>query len=353
MATQLVKLDDRSKNIQQLFTVNMPALVKSAPRTVGDPNRLIRVAFNSIAYNPDLLLCTHSSLLAGVMEAVKLGLTIGGPMQESFLLPFKNHGTLEANLVVGYQGYRNLVDRSKAVMDLHPRAVYANDSFDVELGSHPRVSHKPYWVVGANEPGPLVAVYAVAHLRGGGTQMEVMPKAEVDAHRAMSRAGNTGPWVNHYDAMALKTVIRKIVKYLPKQSEVMEALSRAMQLDDRADRGEPQYVDTDLSGMQVFDQLPAETAKPSALAALKAKAGVAPVTKNDVTVTPETAQREIKDGLALTISDAGKQAGQAATAAIRGAVPASEAGEFFVEGMSKQESLDLDRQIADEDAKRK
>lgn len=302
--TQLVKLDDRSKSVQQLFTVNMAAMAKAVPRTVGDPNRLIRVAFNSIAYNPDLLQCSHQSLLAGVMEAVKMGLTIGGPMQESWLIPFRVKGTMEATLIVGYQGYRNLVDRAKTVLDLHPRAVYLHDHFDVEFGSNPRVTHKPFWFIGASEPGPLIAVYAVAHLKGGGVQIEVMPKSEVDAHRAMSRAGGSGPWVTHYDAMALKTVVRKIIKYLPKQAEVMESLSRAMQLDDRADRGETQYGDTDLSGLQVFDEGPTPASKPKALDALKAAAGI--VTKNDVPIPAEQAAVEAGSLAAQVAADGAK-----------------------------------------------
>jgi recombination protein RecT len=149
----------------------------------------------------------------------------------------------------------------------------------------------------AGGAGSDVAVYAVAHLKGGGIQVEVMPKAEVDQHRARSRAGQSGPWVTDYEAMALKTVVRKIFKYLPKAGEIHEAISRAIQLDERADRGEAQYAETDLTGMQVFDEGPSPVSatpqpKPKALDALKG-APAAKVTRNDVPVAQTDAEEEV------------------------------------------------------------
>lgn len=239
--SQLVAIPDQANAIQRIFKNNHERMLRMAPRTGGDPNRLLSIAFSSIAYNSDLVSCTPQSLFGGVVEALKLGLMLGGPMQEAWLIPFTNKGVREATLIVGYQGYRNIIDRARSTLDLHPRAVYQHDDFDVEFGSNPRVYHKPYWAIGRPDQGPLIAVYAVARLRGGGIQIEVMPKAEVDAHRAKSRAKDSGPWVNFYDAMALKTVIRKIAKYLPKSNEL---LSRALQLDEQADLGLAQDFDT-------------------------------------------------------------------------------------------------------------
>lgn len=239
--TQLVKLDDRVKRLQDVFTRNQSAIVKMVPRTMGDPSRLLRIAYNNIAYNVELLEVSKTergmaSILGGVMEALKLGLTIGGPAQECWLVPFKEKGIPIATLIIGYQGYRNILDRAKSVIALHPRAVWTNDEFDVDFGTQ-RIHHKPYWMLGHTESGEFLAAYAIATLARGGVQIEVMPKAEIDAHRARSRAANSGPWVSDYVPMALKTVVRKIAKYLPKSSEL---LVRALDLDDKADRGVPQ-----------------------------------------------------------------------------------------------------------------
>jgi len=247
---QLVQMDDRAKRLLSVFKTNSVLIMKGAPRGL-DGNRLLAIAFNHIAYDPALLDCTVSSIVGGVFEAVKLGITIGGPMQESWLIPFKAKGSSGkvATLIVGYQGYRNIIDRGRAVIDLHPRAVHVDDEFDYWYGDNPRIQHRPKMPMPEVE-ADLKAVYAVANLRGGGRQFEVLLKAEVDSHRKRSRAGQSGPWVTDYVPMALKTAVRKLAKYVPKSSEL---LARALELDENADRG----VD------QVFDvsalELPSET----------------------------------------------------------------------------------------------
>jgi recombination protein RecT len=249
---QLVKLDDRSKGIQAMLNDvdNKRALMMSVPRTLGGQDgaaRLLRIAFNAVCYDDKLVLCTQRSIMAGIFEALKLGLTLGGPMQEAWLIPYKETATF----VTGYQGYRNLIDRSRSVLDLHPRAVYANDHFDFEFGSNPRIQHKPAEALGL-EQGEFVAAYSVARLRGGGLQMEVMFKSEIDKHRARSMAKNNGPWVTDYVPMALKTTIRKIAKYLPKSGEAMYSLNRVLELDEKADMGMDQGLILP-EGVKVYD----------------------------------------------------------------------------------------------------
>lgn len=244
---QLIKLDEQAKYVEKVFKGNMEALSRSVPAGTGDPSRLVRIAYNTIAYDPKILEVCQTQrgmgiVLGCVMEALKLGLTVGGPAGESWIIPFKEKGNPSAQLIIGYQGYRNILDRSKSVLDLHPRAVFANDDFDAVYGTTPAIRHKPWFMIGRDEPGELVAVYAVAHLRGGGVQIEVMPKREVDEHRKRSRAGDSGPWVTDYVPMALKTVIRKIVHYLPKSSEL---LVRALDLDQRADLGTAQVIEAE------------------------------------------------------------------------------------------------------------
>lgn len=248
-AVQIYGPQAGSNIIQKLFKNNLSALQKAAPRVVGDPARLIRTAFNAIVYNPDLMQCTQVSLIGGVMESLKLGLTLGGPMQEAWLIPFKDNrnagGKKTATFIVGYQGYRNLIDRAKAVLDVHPRAVYAGDEFTVVYTEDgPKLHHVPYFMRGTTQ-GALTHVYAVARLRGGGRQVEVLTRADVEKHRARSRAKDSGPWQTDYDAMALKTAIRVIAKYLPKSSDM--ALSRALELDERADLGKDQ--DFEIEGL--------------------------------------------------------------------------------------------------------
>jgi recombinational DNA repair protein RecT len=64
----------------------------------------------------------------------------------------------------------------------------------------------------------------------------VMTRREVEKHRDRSATRGSGPWVTDYEAMALKTVLRKLCKFLPASVE----LKRAVELDERAEAGLPQ-----------------------------------------------------------------------------------------------------------------
>lgn len=289
---------DEGKRVQALFQANVDALKKSAPRAGGDAGRLIRIAFNSIVYDEKLRKCTQESLMGGVMEALKLGLTLGGPMQEAWLIPFRDNkkNAMVATFIVGYQGYRNIIDRGRSVLDLHPSAVYAGDEFEFyRTEDGPKLRHVPYYMLG-KEKGQLTHVYAVARLRGGGRQVEVLTLKDINAHRNRSRAKDSGPWVSDFDAMALKTSIRVIAKYLPKSSEL---LARALDLDDRADRGVDQ--DFDVTDIKVVEGLPTEAAttkQTGALDGLKEalKGNVSPITPE---LRPDPAMSEEQENAAL------------------------------------------------------
>jgi recombination protein RecT len=283
-AVQIYAARDEGRLIEKLFKANLPALLKSAPRTMGSPERLVRIAYSTIVYDDKLRKATQASLMGCVLEALKLGLTIGGPAQEAWIIPFRDsrQNALVATLVVGYQGYRNLLDRGKSVQTIYPRAVHVNDHFSYRLGDDPRIFHDPPFTFVAKE-ADLLAAYCVATLRGGVKEREVMEKAEIDAHRARSRAKDSGPWVTDYPAMALKTTIRKMAKYLPKSSEL---LARALDLDERADRGADQEFD--LTGITIFDESapPAALSEGSALDALKARMAGTEKPPAAVTVDP-------------------------------------------------------------------
>lgn len=283
---QLVRLDQRAKVIAKLFEENRKRMIAGAPRSTGDPSRIFQVCFNSIAYDDKLLECTQVSLVGGVFEALKLGITLGGPMQEGWLIPFKEHGTPKATLIVGYMGYRNIIDRAGAVIDMHPRAVHNGryrdgkewklmtpDEFDYWHGDAPRIIHKP------RNPSPEVreqlrAAYVVANLRRGGKQMEVLELDEIDQHRARSRAKDSGPWVTDFVPMGLKTGMRKIAKYLPKSNEL---LARALDLDQKADLGQDQDFDTPPGIVLMDEEIPDPKKGPvSPMDRLKQQLGVAP-----------------------------------------------------------------------------
>lgn len=199
------------------------------------PERLTRIVTTECRKTPDLLKCNQESFMGAVLQCAQLGLEPGSALGHCYLLPFGNgkarDGKPNAQLIIGYRGMIDLARRSGQILSINAYVVHEADEFAYELGLHPDIKHVPAPVA---DPGPVVYVYAVANLKGGGTQFEVMSRAEIEKVRKTSKAGNSGPWSSHWDEMAKKTVIRRLFKYLPVSIEAV----KAMEVDEKTDRGE-------------------------------------------------------------------------------------------------------------------
>lgn len=193
-------------------------------------DRLARIALTEVRKNPDLGKCDQASFLGAIMQCASLGLEPGGALGHCYLIPFKNNSKniVEVQFIVGYRGMIDLARRSGQIVSLESRAVYAKDKFKVRLGLDSMIEHEPAWEEA--DRGPLTFVYAVAKLKDGGVQFDVMSKTEIEKIRARSKSGNFGPWKTDFDEMAKKTVIRRLFKYLPVSIE----MQRAVGLDEQA-----------------------------------------------------------------------------------------------------------------------
>lgn len=217
-------------------------------------DRLARIALTEVRKVPKLAKCDQTSFLGAIMQCAQIGLEPGGALGHAYLLPFdrreKVNGTwktvgTDVQLIIGYRGMIDLARRSGQIVSIEARTVHAKDEFEVEFGLESRIVHKPAWE--AADRGPVTFVYAVAKLKDGGVQFDVMSRAEIETIRnnsqgykaAMDAAKRydkepTGtPWLTHFDEMAKKTVIRRLFKYLPVSIEIQ----RAVGLDEMADRG--------------------------------------------------------------------------------------------------------------------
>lgn len=199
-------------------------------------DRLARIALTEVRKVPALARCDQASFLGAIMQCASLGLEPGGALGHAYLLPFENRkkGITEVQFIVGYRGMIDLARRSGQIISIEARTVHQADKFHVALGLSPTLEHEPAWE--ADDRGPLRFVYAVAKLHGGGVQFEVMSRGEIEKVRAQSKAGQSGPWVSHFDEMAKKTVIRRLFKYLPVSIEI----ARAVGLDEQSESGLPQ-----------------------------------------------------------------------------------------------------------------
>ena len=203
--------------------------------TALTPQRLLSVTMTEVRKTPGLRDCTRESLFGALVQAAQLGLEPGGALGQCYLLPFRNKrsGKTECQFILGYKGMIDLARRSGQIVSLFAHCVFEHDHLVLAYGLDPVLEHRPCLDADA---GAMVGVYAVAHLVGGGKQFMFLPRHKIDAIRAGSKSGGTGPWATHYEEMAQKTAARALFKWLPVSVEAMTAVG----LDAQAEAGEPQ-----------------------------------------------------------------------------------------------------------------
>lgn len=223
MSTQLA--EQKPITIGQFLASKRKQIEAALPKHLT-VDRLLRIVMTEIRKTPKLKRCSIESLFGAVIQCAQLGLEPGSALGHAYLVPYSDI----CQLIIGYRGMIDLSRRSDQIISISAQVVYENDKFAFEYGLNERLAHAPNF----NDRGKPIAAYAVAKLKGGGYQFEVMPLNEIQKIRDASKAGRNGPWAEHFDEMARKTVIRRLFKYLPVSIEI----ATAIKLDEEADRGE-------------------------------------------------------------------------------------------------------------------
>lgn len=201
-----------------------------------DVQRFMRVSLLAVSKNPDLLKCTPGSIIRSIVEAAEIGLEPTGSLNRAWLIPFKDKDKPkpEAQLMIGYQGYADLMRDSGKVKRVTAEVVYEGDHFKVVKGTaDPHIEHEPAYKT--EDPTKITYVYAVAFFGDGEQQFEVMTRDQVEAIRAKSRQRNGPTWTQSWPQMARKTLIRRLANYVPLTARAVEAIAR----DDEREYGQP------------------------------------------------------------------------------------------------------------------
>jgi recombinational DNA repair protein RecT len=143
-----------------------------------------------------------------------------------YLVPYGNN----CKPIIGYKGLIELVMRTGKFTNIEARTVHEQDHFSYSFGLNTDLVHRPAW----DKRGNLTHAYAIARPKKGEPFFDVMGLDEIERIRKSSKAGNNGPWINHYEEMAKKTVLRRMLKLVPSSIEVAQAIA----LDDEAEAQE-------------------------------------------------------------------------------------------------------------------
>lgn len=169
-------------------------------------DRFVQNAIAVINNNPDLLKYNRAELLTCMTKASFLGLDFMN--QEAWLVPYGSHVQFQ----MGYKGACKFVKKYsiRPLRDVYAKAVRKGD--DIKYGVTP--DGMPYieWNPVPFNGAEIVGVFAVAYFADGGILYEVMSTDEVNKIRRISKCGGSGPWKEHWEQMALKTVLKRLAK---------------------------------------------------------------------------------------------------------------------------------------------
>lgn len=272
------------------------------PRHVNEA-QFIQVALAALYKSEYLQKCTPESLMMALMQCATYGLDPDGV--HAAVVPYGK----EAKFVPMYMGYIELMYRSGMVDSVVFDFIRSGDAWSFDQGKRPPEDffHKPD-MLSESTRSPLLA-YAFAWMKAGGrSQIVFLNRAEAEEirntrseayrraeqkRRAEREAFAKNPhygkynstWHTDFDAMWLKSAVRRLVKRVPTSPEIRELLK----VDDELD------IMDRLSGTQVVRIDSPESAHDAAPAL---QASAEQVSRGDV----EQQIGQLFDGLDATFS---------------------------------------------------
>jgi phage RecT family recombinase len=218
------------------------------------PEEFMVKVVNAVKKTPELLNCTPQSLFGSILYFAEIGLPFNTPEGFGYILPYKNKGTTEATPIIGYKGLIEIAYRNPKMKSIRIQAVYSNDEFSYEYGTHEYIKHKPCMV---GERGALVGVYAIAKMEGIEPLFVVVHKNELDKIQGLSKSGNSNysPYNNGTDIfniMQSKVAIKLLFKTLPKVDN--DSLIKVLEMDNKFDYDKNTRIRSTEDGYEIIEE---------------------------------------------------------------------------------------------------
>ena len=174
------------------------------------------------------------SLQNAIVNVGAIGISLNPALKHAYLVPRRG----EVCLDISYMGLLHLAKESGTIVFGQARLVYEKDQYENQ-GIDKAPVHKANTF---GERGSLVGVYCTVKLPSGEYLTEEMSVAEIEKIRQSSPAKDS-PWVNWYEEMARKSVVKRASKYWSAGNRVamaVEALNSHEGLEEKVINPEPE-----------------------------------------------------------------------------------------------------------------
>lgn len=194
------------------------------------PQRFKSVMMGAVLADPNLIAADRPSLFEAALAAANDG-----------LLPDKREGAMviyntkvkdngkdvwikKVQWMPMVRGILTKLYNTGLVRTVSVGVAYGGDSFRAwtdDTGDH------MFYEEGDDQDRKLVRrVFAQVVMKDGGIFVETMRPADIEKIRSKSKSKDSGPWVEWWEEMAIKSTIRRMAKRLPMARDIMPVLER-------------------------------------------------------------------------------------------------------------------------------
>ena len=167
--------------------------------------------------------CEFSSVRNALINVASVGLTLNPAMKLAYLIPRADNkaNTMLCCLDISYIGLVKIATDSGGVRAVAATIVRKNDPFTWN-GPFERPTHPYDPFASAAARGDIIGVYSTALLPNGTTQIDALSMEDIEKIRSMSKA-KSGPWVDWFDEMVKKSVLKRASKLWPRTERLSHA----------------------------------------------------------------------------------------------------------------------------------
>ncbi|MCT1180812.1 recombinase RecT [Lactococcus lactis] len=224
---------------------------------------LVTSALTAIANNYQLKDATPVSVYTSLMKAAALNLTVDPNLGFAYLVPYKRNfkengqwvNVTEAQLQIGYKGLVQLALRSGQIKSVNTGTIYES-----EFKGYNKITGEftiDETIIPDEDKDEVAGYFAYVQLVNGGEVKQFSRKKQIEHFaKKYSKAYSydldnnkkSSPWSTEFNAMAEKTVLKQVLKFVPMSLEMQEAVSV-----DENDMKWAKRVD-EVTGLEIPDQ---------------------------------------------------------------------------------------------------
>ena len=220
METQITT-QKQNKTLGELM--HSPAVIGKLNDVWNSPqmaNSFISSVISVANGNPQLRNADPMSIIGAAMVAATMQLQVVPTLGQCYIIPYGN----KAQFQCGYLGILQLCQRSgqfKKILaaPVHEGEYVSGDEFDEDY-----VFDKSQ-----KKSDKVIGYMAKFELLNGFTKVSYWDVEKVKKHASKFsqayRSGYNSPWKSDFDAMAMKTVLKSILKFAPKSIEMQNAVT--------------------------------------------------------------------------------------------------------------------------------